>query len=61
MALLERVWLQYFDRTLLPTRVSFYLMIALAGEIRWHVAGGPSNGINDWQHSRAITVIMVGG
>ena len=39
----------------------FYLMIALAAEIQWHVVGAPSKRANEWQHSRAITVIMVGG
>ena len=59
MALLERVWLQYFVRVLLPTR-DVYLIIALVVEIQWHVVGGPSKRVKEWQHSRAIIVIMVG-
>ena len=38
-----------------------YIIIALSAEIQWHVVGGPSKMINDWQDSRAITAIRVGG
>ena len=53
--------MQYFDQTLLPTRLFLYLMIALAVEIQWHVVGAPSDRVNDWQHSRTTTAIRVGG
>ena len=39
----------------------FYLIIALAAEIQWHVVGAPSKRIRECHHSRAITEIMVGG
>ena len=38
-----------------------YVNIALVGKIQLHVVGEPCKRANDCQHSRAITVIRVGG
>ena len=39
----------------------FYIIIALAVEIQWHVVGSPPKGPMSVTHSRAITWLGVGG